>query len=155
MTTLTLVGGASAVALVGILLGWLASNLLARRSGTRARADAEEILNQAEQDAERQQKAAGLAAREEMQRARRRAEREFRERRSRLNRQQSSPKAGEKRLKRQQAEMGIAFQAEQQRERHPADTTAYDNLVKSTHSRFLLSSDRDRQLPWLRSPAHH
>jgi ribonuclease Y len=98
MDTLTLAGVIAGSALVGILLGYAVNGLLGRHSVRRASKEAEEIRHEAQQEAEHRQKAAALASREELQRARRRADKEIRRRQAELSKQQSNMASRDRKL---------------------------------------------------------
>ncbi len=98
MDTLNLTGMLSGAGLVGILLGFALTTLLRRRAHGRAIKEAEEILQQARQEASQRQKEAELAAREQLQEARHRADRELRRKQSNLTRKQLAQEKSAKKL---------------------------------------------------------
>jgi ribonuclease Y len=105
MDTLTLTGIAAGMGLMGIFLGYALNMLLQKRAHGRARMEAEEVLQQARQESERRRKEAGLAAREELQKARKKADEEFRRRQSNLAKQQAEFQNLEKKLKSRDEEL--------------------------------------------------
>ena len=105
MDTLTLTGIAAGMGLLGILLGFALNMLLQKRAHGRARLEAEEVLQHARQESERRRKEAGLAAREELQKARHKADQEFRRRQSNLAKQQAEFQSRDKKLKNRSEEL--------------------------------------------------
>ncbi|MCZ6833845.1 MAG: ribonuclease Y [Acidobacteria bacterium] len=105
MDTLTLTGMLAGSGLLGILLGFALTTLLKRRAHGRAIMEAEEVLQQARQEAKRRQKEAALAAREEFQKARQRADGEFRRRQSNLTKKLAAQEKRSQKLGRRSEEL--------------------------------------------------
>ncbi|MFQ5719721.1 MAG: ribonuclease Y, partial [Acidobacteriota bacterium] len=143
MGNLTLIGVIAASCLVGTLVGWYLNSSLGRRAVRRARVEAEEIVHQAQQNAEHRQQEARLAAREQMRRARRRADREFRDKKTRVNRARASLTVAEQEVEARQGELASR---EKKLDRRLTEAAAREAKVEADESRLadLIETEKAR-----------